>query len=284
MAYADDITLMSTTVTGLQSLINTCVDYSREWKFSFGIAKSKCMVVNDPKFASSVSWSLGTDGHVMHKTDSIEVLGTYFSSKFNADHHVTKCIKSARAAFYSLGKVGLCYPGLATEPKAHLWCTICQPTLLYGMECVNLTNVMKNKLNSIQGTCIKSAWGLAKRHHHSNLLEAIGVRPVDVQIQRRTLSLFRNIIQIQSPARDLCDYFLALYISSGKLYDGTLTERLISSGHSVTQIISDSDEPHYNPRSENGIVDSLRTLIYSENFLKPYSEEHLLVKLLTKAF
>ena len=36
--------------------------------------------------------------------------------------------------------------------------------------------------------------------------------------------------------------------------------------------------------SENGIVDSLRYLIHSENYVKPWSVEHLMVRLLTKAF
>ncbi len=34
----------------------------------------------------------------------------------------------------------------------------------------------------------------------------------------------------------------------------------------------------------NGIVDSLRTLLYEDNYLKPWSNEYLLVKLLTKSF
>ncbi len=34
-------------------------------------------------------------------------------------------------------------------------------------------------------------------------------------------------------------------------------------------------------RSENGHVGSIRMLLYHENFVKPYSEEHLLVHLLT---
>ena len=34
----------------------------------------------------------------------------------------------------------------------------------------------------------------------------------------------------------------------------------------------------------DGIVDSLRSMIFSENFIKPWCNEHILVKLLTKAF
>ena len=41
--------------------------------------------------------------------------------------------------------------------------------------------------------------------------------------------------------------------------------------------------PEVNPLRD-GVVDSLRYLICNENFIKPYSEEHVLATLLTRAF
>ena len=55
MAYADDITLISTNVQDLQNLIDVCVANSKRWRFKFGVEKSKCMIVGkcplyqDPK-------------------------------------------------------------------------------------------------------------------------------------------------------------------------------------------------------------------------------------------
>ena len=43
-AYADDISLMSATVTGLQQLIDVCFEYAQEWRFTFGLKKSQCMI------------------------------------------------------------------------------------------------------------------------------------------------------------------------------------------------------------------------------------------------
>ena len=37
-------------------------------------------------------------------------------------------------------------------------------------------------------------------------------------------------------------------------------------------------------KSKCGIVDSLKNLIMTENFIKPYSEEHILATLLVRAF
>ena len=45
MAYADDITLFSTSVQDLQNLIDVCVAYCKRWKFKLEFEKSKCMIV-----------------------------------------------------------------------------------------------------------------------------------------------------------------------------------------------------------------------------------------------
>ena len=41
-AYADDVSLFSSTVTGLQNLVDACYYYSKKWRFNFGIKKSEC--------------------------------------------------------------------------------------------------------------------------------------------------------------------------------------------------------------------------------------------------
>ena len=38
-AYADDITVFATTIPGTQHLIDTCIKYSKPWRFQFGIKK-----------------------------------------------------------------------------------------------------------------------------------------------------------------------------------------------------------------------------------------------------
>ena len=42
-AYADDVSLFSSTVPGLQGLIDICSVYANKWRFKFGIVKSQCM-------------------------------------------------------------------------------------------------------------------------------------------------------------------------------------------------------------------------------------------------
>lgn len=76
---------------------------------------------------------------------------------------------------------------------------------------------------------------------------------------------------------------------TGHLTKGSLLSRVIESGFSPintifktpvfkTPVVSESNQYRC------GVVDSLRHLLMHEHFLKPYSDEHVLAVLLTKAF
>ncbi len=65
-----------------------------------------------------------------------------------------------------------------------------------------------------------------------------------------------------------------------------IIKRILDMGFSPVSIILNNNystvaAPNYNT---DGIVDSLRSMMMCENFLKPYSDEHFIVRLLTSAF
>ena len=76
-AYADDITVFSSSVTGLQSLIDVCDSYAEKWRFSFGISETKCMSSHGSLFVDSPSWKL--DGGTILQEDFINILGVTYS-------------------------------------------------------------------------------------------------------------------------------------------------------------------------------------------------------------
>ena len=67
---------------------------------------------------------------------------TYNEALSNNDYiyriRLTKCRNSSIA----LSGAGMCYPGLASETKSHLFKTICQPTLIYGLDSVPISNTI----------------------------------------------------------------------------------------------------------------------------------------------
>ena len=277
-AYADDITIMCTTVSGLQNLIDKCVHYSKKWRFRFGINKTKCMIVSGDRLCKTPEWYL--DNCLIENVKSLEILGVQFD-QCNTEH-VDKRSDKCRRSFYGLRDIGMAFPGCDANVKTYMWNTICQPTLLYGFDAICVSASSVKKLKSVQSSLIKQSLGLSKRSKSTNMLHAMGITKVEDKIKLSTASLFKRIFAIESPVKQLSSHFLSMYITHGKLYPGTIVERLVSYGLSPTMCAFNK---FYLPTEPGcGVVDSLRHLLMHQNFIKPYSEEHLLTSLLTSAF
>ena len=97
-------------------------------------------------------------------------------------------------------------------------------------------------------------------------------------------SLFNRIVKVESPARRLLQHLLSRYIFYGKTVPGTLLDRVVSIGESPTKRAFHSQHvPKTSVTNNDGLVDSIRYLLFTDNFTKPYSHEHILVPLLTTA-
>ena len=57
-AYADDITLVSATVPGIQQMIDICTQYADDWRMLFNPLKSKCMIMGRNELLVEPSWYL----------------------------------------------------------------------------------------------------------------------------------------------------------------------------------------------------------------------------------
>jgi hypothetical protein len=282
-AYADDITVMCTTVPGLQRLIDRCAEYALKWRFKFGVKKTKCMVISGKSLSGEPVWYL--DGKRIENVKSLEILGVIFEdgSSGSQTGSVDKRTEKCRRSFYGLRDIGVSYPGLSSDVKTYIWKTMCQPILLYGMDCIPLSNTGQQKLETTQGNLLKQCLGFSKRSRSSHLLQALDVDRINVIVKRNTASLIKRIFNVHSPLQQLCTYFMSLYVAKCTLIPGTLVSRLVTSGLSPINCVF-NQITKCNVSTESGIVHSLKGLLMSEHFFKPYSDEHVLASLLLKAF
>ena len=96
-------------------------------------------------------------------------------------------------------------------------------------------------------------------------------------------SLYNRIFKVDSPVAELNKYFLAQYLCHGTITPNTLLQRVISHNLSPIDCMFNSPtRPKASP--DDGVTDSLKLLLYSEQFLKPYSDERYLAHLLVKSF
>ena len=281
-AYADDVTLFSATIPGLQNMIDICVEYAQQWRMRFGIKKSQCMVVGDERFSQTPQWLLGDER--MDTVNNLDILGVSFNSSGDETSHVDRRMKKCSCAFYSLGCAGLAFPGISADVKSYLWKSVCVHSLTYGLDLMCISKASMAKLESKQGLLIKQAMGIGKRSHHSKLLEAMNILPVEHTVQNMTLSLFHRIMQCDCPARDLNVFMMARYINTGQIYKRSLVGQIITLGLSpVCSALSNKPvKVQYRPNTD-GVVDSIRTLLEGSG-CTTWSYEHTLLRLLTRTF
>ena len=156
------------------------------------------------------------------------------------------------------------------------------------MESVAMSKSDINILKTAQSNIIKRIMGFNKRSHHSKLLKALKISSVDQMLKINALRLYKNIFKTDTPARDLQAILLAKYIKKGSIIKGSLLEKVVATGYNPLQVIFNLDTFKCNDcdfdEGYDGMIDSLRFLLHHEEYNKPWSEEHILATLLTKAF
>ena len=126
------------------------------------------------------------------------------------------------------GKLAVIKPTLLGSPalnnvkevQAHLYKSICQPVLTYGMECMSNSKDQFRRMESIQGRLINQCLGLSKRSHNSAVLKALKIDKAQNIVNRNVLNLYHRIFKIDSPARSLMQFLLARYITGSDSVGG----------------------------------------------------------------
>ena len=73
--YADDITLIASTVTDLQQLVNICYHYSCKWRFAFWPSKSKCIKMYKRISAPMESPDIWLGSNKLEFVSNVEIFG-----------------------------------------------------------------------------------------------------------------------------------------------------------------------------------------------------------------
>ena len=144
---------------------------------------------------------------------------------------------------------------------------------------------------------IKQVLGFPKRSHNSHLLEAVGLDRIQLHVKDKNVTLLNKAFSLDGQYSDLCRYMISKFILTGATCKNTLIDRIVSFNISPLQIyMSQCSDSDYNSscisniskdsrtKSDNGNVDSLKYLVFHNEFNKLGSTVHTLAKLLVKAF
>jgi hypothetical protein len=197
--YADDLLLTSTTVTGLQRLIDYSNEYITSHRLRFNPKKTNCLIFGKHQFIHEPLWTLNEENLI--STESIKYLGVTLSNKVNGEQHVISRVAACRQAFYGLQGSGIYKFLQDARSISHLYRAALQPILTYGIHTVHLSNSNCKTLDRCQGNMIKSAVGINTNSRTTALLAAMKILRITQARDIQTLNLVKRIFQFPSGAR-----------------------------------------------------------------------------------
>ena len=129
--YADDLVLVSSSVTELQNMINICCNELDKLDLSLNGSKSSCLRIGKRWHVKCVPLHT-TKGEVINWVSSVTYLGVVITTgptfNFSLDKPKSKFYSSFNAIYCKLGKINNPIVTL------HLISTIALPALLYSLE------------------------------------------------------------------------------------------------------------------------------------------------------
>ena len=144
-------------------------------------------------------WKLGNN--IIENVSSMYILGVALNNNLKNSNPVNDCVQKWYRYFYSLRNVGFSYPGVHSDAKSNMWKTICQPVLLYGSNCINLSSTDIKTMETRQRKMIKESLGLSKYSRNTNLLQAQNINKVSHNIIHNTLSLWNRLFCVNNPLK-----------------------------------------------------------------------------------
>ena len=175
---------MSTTLTGLQAMIDAAVDRVNERGLSFNPAQTVCMISGKNPFTSMPSWNI--DASCLNIKPTIKYLGTVLGN-VGAKRHVEQRISAANKAYYSLQAAGLTENSVQPNTAFHMYNRAVRSVLTFAKQDLK-------GLEKILGKHVKCTLGLPSSCHTSPILQASGIRSVIQGTQYATINLLKRCI------------------------------------------------------------------------------------------
>ena len=201
--YADDIVLVSASVTELQCMIDICVSEIQNIDLSINVSKSKCVRIGRRYKIKLDHVKIG--GCSIDWCDQIRYLGIFIVAgrNFKCNLHENKS-NFFKAANCILSKVGTNNVAVLMS----LVVTKCISLLTYGLTSVSLKNYEKSKLDNCLDLFMAKVFGTYNKNILRQCLYYTGYLPISLFVdlaKMRFMKSFENLSDVNS----LLFYFFA---------------------------------------------------------------------------
>jgi hypothetical protein len=272
--YADDLLLASTSVSGLQTLIDIASSYVTDRGLRFNPTKTVCTIKGENPFICEPKWYV--NNVPVQNEDHVKYLGSYIG-KSNGQLHAQMRASNANKAFYSLQGAGLYKDCLSPETALHIYNTAVRSSMLYGCASMYMNKTSLNVLDKAQAKHIKTVLGLSYYTHTTPLLQATRIESISNSVLSYSMDLLRsNILSCSASSKFYC----FLLTKKSHCVSKTLVERVrsyaLDNDINIMKYIFNNSYRNATknrlvsclPPGQSGIVDSVRSLLYTHKYDK----------------
>lgn len=197
---ADDTLLLSTTVMGLQTMLNNAHSYGRMWRLEYSPTKTKCITFGESKRsnASNIAvrqWYLG--GVPVEEVTTYNYLGIILSADGSSSVRTNTMSRKGYSCFGVLKATGFHSEGLSPITCSTIWQRMLIPSMLYGCEVWG--SIAKRELNTlelVQKKVGKYIQGLHRRTHDEIVRGLLGWNTIAGTIDKCKLSFVHKLMSL----------------------------------------------------------------------------------------
>ena len=194
LRYADDTTLIATTLQELCDLLVRVKHESEEMGLHLNVAKTKIMVIGEDVSADPIM----VENEEVEVVSKFNFLGAYINSQGGCQDEIRRRLAIARTAMANLNQIWS-DRNVTKATKIKLVQTLVFPIAIYASESWTINKADQNRINAFELWCwrrlLKIPW-TAKRTNDS-VLQEIGQKRLLSRINQQTLSYFGHIARRQ---------------------------------------------------------------------------------------
>ena len=194
--FADDIAILSSTISRLQEKSDDLNKNSKKTGLNISKKKSKIMCVN-----SSPTRTISIDGEPLETIDEFTYLGSVISTDNSAQKDIKARLSKARCAFSRLKNIWKS-KNYSLRTKVRIYNSNVKSVLLYGSECWRIVKSDINKVNVFHNNCLRRICNIfwPNKISNSDLYQKTGCTSVEQEIKKRQLRWLGHVLRM-SPER-----------------------------------------------------------------------------------
>lgn len=198
--YADDMTLIANTKSGMQKLLKIVERFGLQMEVKFNGSKTQMIIFN--KELKKSRWSLIHDkwqnklklnNEVIEEVKAIKYLGSMIEQKNNGNLHIKVRKKIAFISTTKLEHMGLNSDAIEPSKKGFMYKTYVRPKFTFGIDNFSLNATQIKKIQKIDGSMLKRLLNVNKYCYNTELFTSLNMLPTSDLYKKMKLNLFLRL-------------------------------------------------------------------------------------------